>query len=499
MKRLFSILLIITILIPLITTNVFAKNYKWTFVVTAYYSPLADQEYYLTGDYESEKRLNWQGIMWASGKGVFSWMLAAPKNYYFWTKIDLEWLWVWVVEDRWWAIVNAGNRWYSNDRIDVWVWYGDEWLRRALYWGKRTISGDIISDNTKVTLDYTKIPSPYWATNWLKKIPNIFNTGIWIKSEKSLIISLQKFLTEINVYSWEISGKYNNSLINLIYEFQIENALIRDWELYWAGYWGKATRALYLKKYLNWDFDKKETLVVDSIEKDKTESIDEYLQVFESSANSAEKIKLLQNLFIDLWFYSWELTWLYDDLIDPVYDYQLSEWIVSSIYSPWAGSYWPKTRAALKTTYDKYTENKDNLEEERLRVEKEKQQEELRKKELEEKYKQLEELSLKKAEEKISFIWTPKFWEISHSVRELQVTLNKLWYFNNKDTAIYWNITKQSIIAYQIDKNIIWSNQEFWAWIIWPMTKSALKNDLKDYFMNEIVNKELANLDLNII
>jgi|GEM_PF-3170360 hypothetical protein len=31
------------------------------------------------------------------------------------------------------------------------------------------------------------------------------------------------------------------------------------------------------------------------------------------------------------------------------------------------------------------------------------------------------------------------------------------------------------------------------------MTKSALKNDLKDYFMNEIVNKELAGLDLNII
>jgi hypothetical protein len=41
-------------------------------------------------------------------------------------------------------------------------------------------------------------------------------------------------------------------------------------------------------------------LVVDSIKKEKTESIDEYLQIFESSANSAEKIKLLQNLFIDL-------------------------------------------------------------------------------------------------------------------------------------------------------------------------------------------------------
>ena len=139
MKKILSILLIIGIVIPSLITNVYSDNNTGYFVVTAYYSPLPDQEFYLTGNYNSEKRLNWEGISWASGKWVFSWMLAAPKNYKFWTKIFLEWLWVWEVSDRWWAIVNAWNRWYKSDRIDVWVWYGDEWLRRALYWGKRKI------------------------------------------------------------------------------------------------------------------------------------------------------------------------------------------------------------------------------------------------------------------------------------------------------------------------------------------------------------------------
>jgi hypothetical protein len=58
----------------------------------------------------------------------------------------------------------------------------------------------------------------------------------------------------------------------------------------------------------------------------------------------------------------------------------------------------------LKLTYDKYLEEKVNIEEDRLRAEKEKQEEDNRKKELEDKYRQLEEISLKKAEEKISFI-----------------------------------------------------------------------------------------------
>jgi len=41
---------------------------KKTFIVTAYYSPLPDQSFYLKGSYEADIRLNGNGTHGASGK-----------------------------------------------------------------------------------------------------------------------------------------------------------------------------------------------------------------------------------------------------------------------------------------------------------------------------------------------------------------------------------------------------------------------------------------------
>ena len=491
MKKILSILLIIWITIPFSLLSVSADSNKWYFVVTAYYSPLPDQEYYLTGDYESEKRLNGQWIAWASWKSVFSWMLAAPKNYKFGTKIYLEWLWIWEVSDRWGAIVNAGNRGYSYDRIDVWMWHGDEWLKRALYWGKRTIKWNFVSNNSNITLDYHKIASPTWATNWLNKISSIFTMWLWKWSNIESVKKLQQILTETLLYNWEINWIYNSEVIDIIYDFQIDNWLIKSWNAYWAWYWWKATRALFLKKYLNWEFDTiKDTIEVIEIEEVNNEKD---LSVFDTAANDYNKVIKLQKLLLELGLYSWEWTWIYKDVIDSIYDYQLSKNIVTWIYSPWAWNFWPKTRASLKETYIKFIDNKEDIRLEEVRIEEEKKEQEKRKKELEEKYKSLEELSLKKAEWVMKNIWTPKFGEISHWVRELQVTLKQLGYFDNKDTAIYWEITKKSIISYQIDKKLINSSNDLGAWSIWPKTREAIKYDLKEQFLKEIVKSE--NID----
>lgn len=80
------------------------------FVVTAYYSPLPDQSFYLRGNYEAEKRLNGNGTHGASGKPVFTGMLAAPSSYSFGTRIEFDGLGVGIVEDRGGAIVEAGER-----------------------------------------------------------------------------------------------------------------------------------------------------------------------------------------------------------------------------------------------------------------------------------------------------------------------------------------------------------------------------------------------------
>lgn len=498
MKKILSILLIIFTIVLQFNITVYSYNSNDYFVVTAYYSPLPDQNYYLTWNYESEKRLNWQWIRWASWKWVFSGMLAAPKNYKFWTKIKLEWLWIWEVSDRWWAIVNAWNRWYKSDRIDVWVWYWDEWLRRALYWGKRTVKWNFVDYNTKVNLDYKIISAPLWATKWLKKISNIFNSWIGIWSNKSSINKLQNLLTEVGLYQWEINWEYTNEIIDIIYNFQLENWLIKNWNTYWAWYWWKNTRALFLKMYLNWNFDTKNKKIIkekptNNIESKKIVNKDNIL-IFNSAINWSDNIKILQNILLNLWLYKWNISWIAKDIVNPIYNYQLSKWIITWISSAWAWNFWPKTRKSLKITYEKYLQNIESkkIEEDRIK-EQEKQKkinEENRKKELENKYKKLEELSLKKAEEKIKNIWNPIFWEVSKWVRELQITLKELGYFNYKDTAIYWKITKESIVAFQIDKKIILSKNDFWAWIIWPKTKKVLKNILKYHFMEQISNND---------
>ncbi|MFK7780505.1 MAG: hypothetical protein QM490_05230 [Candidatus Gracilibacteria bacterium] len=515
MKKILSTIVIINILLGFLLSEVNATDNNGYFVVTAYYSPLPDQEYYLTGNYESEKRLNGQGIRGASGKEVFSGMLAAPKNYTFGTKIYLEGLGVGAVEDRGGAIVNAGNRGYSYDRIDVWMGYGDEGLRRALYWGKRTVKGNFVSNNSNVTLNYYTIASPEWATKGLNKVSNIFSTGLGKGSDLNLVKELQELLKDAELYMGDINGIYNNEVIDIIYDFQIENDIIKLGEYYGAGYWGKSTRALFLKKYLNGEFDKEIIKIEEKKEIVENEIFIEIekkdLSIFDSAANNQEKIKKLQTILKELSLYDGKLTGIYKDVIDPIYYYQLSKGIVIGVYSPGAGNFGPKTRASLKETYNNYLDTKElnkieqaRIDEEnrleQIRIEEEKIKAEARKKELEEKYKHLEKLSLEKAEEKLKFIGTPKFGEVSHSVRELQLTLKDLGFFEQKDTAIYGPITKESIIAYQIDRKLISLNTDPGAGSIGPKTRDSLKEDLKERFLKEIVitekfnEKELAGL-----
>lgn len=561
MKKIISILLIILILLPFFNIKTYSLDETWYFIITAYYSPLPNQEAYLTGDYNSEKKLNWEWVKWASWKAVFSWMLAAPKTYTFWTKINLEWLWVGEVSDRWWAIVSAWNRGYENDRIDVWMWYWDEWLRRALYWWKRKVKWNVVDSNQKVTLDYNKILAPKWATKWLIKIPSVFNTWLWKWWDIDLIKKLQRLFTEVWLYRWEINGIYNNEVIDIVYNFQLENWIVSYPDSYWAWYWWKNTRELFLKDYLNWDFNKKEEIKVNSktqkieikeqiikeeplkieetkniikeqekvnldnnnvkennIEQEKVDNNisndvisnnDKNLEIFDKTISWNEDIKKIQSILKELSLYNWNLTWNYKDIQSTIYDYQISKDIVSWKKSIWAWVLWPKTRASLKQTYIEYLwkleekrleqirieEEKKKIEEEKrleeIRIQEEKKIEEQRKKELEEKYKYLEEISMKKAEEKVKNIWNPKFWEVSSSVRNLQNVLKELGYFNYKDTAIYWNITKQSILAYQIDKKLVSKDTDIWAWMIWPVTLNSIKNDLKEKILKEqLVNNE---------
>lgn len=199
-----------------------------TFIVTAYYSPLPDQSFYFKWSYEAEVRLNGEWTHWASGRWVFPGMLAAPKTYAFGTKIYLEWVGLGTVEDRGGAIVVAWERGYAHDRIDIWMWYGEPGLRRALLWGKRQVKGQIITDSRGyVTIDLSRLDK--WAID-LAKLPLVKNT---ITSGASI---LEK-LTNLG-YDDE-----STTLEDMIYHFQLDHHIVSSRSDQWAGNYGPKTQA----------------------------------------------------------------------------------------------------------------------------------------------------------------------------------------------------------------------------------------------------------------
>ncbi len=446
-----------------------AENEETYFIVTAYYSPLPNQDFYLKWDYEKEVFLNGQWIKWASGKAVFPWMLAAPKNYSFGTKIYLDWIWVWVVEDRGGAIVQAGERNYEYDRIDVWMWYWQEGLIKALNWGKRKVKGYVVDSSLKTTISLTggnKIETKKAQV----KIISIYEKSIGLDSSKEDIKELQTLLQWSWFYKWKIDGIYNNEVVNIILNFQKENNIIKDTSEIWAWYWGAKTRSLFAKKYK----DKKnapQEIIRKDVENDEVSLFNTYI----APESEKEKIVLLQNFFKEIGQYKGEATGKYSDIKETLIRYQIERKIVAEKNEVWVGYFWPKTRKIAKEEYDKFT------------LEKKKNQE------LAEKKEKVILAKTKEAKELVNNLWDVKFWETSSQVRDFQKTLKLLWYFQYDDTATFGDITKKSLVSYQISKGIIKNEKEDSAWIFWPKTKENFIKDLASYFTEkDLNNKELA-------
>jgi hypothetical protein len=234
------------------------KPWLWdrTFIVTAYYSPLPWQNKYIKWSYAADIKLNWWWKVTASWEWVFAWLLAAPKNYDFWTKIELEWIWIWVVEDRWWAIVNAWDRWHSFDRIDIWMWYWDEWLERAINWWKREVKWKIINNDNNISIAFDI--SPVVKYNDL--------TVDAEEPEEENVIKLQELLSEVWLYEWNINWNFEDVKDELII-FQVDNNIISSKYSEEAWFFWDKTLAVLRKKYWWWIFKIPESIIYLSLQK----------------------------------------------------------------------------------------------------------------------------------------------------------------------------------------------------------------------------------------
>jgi len=126
-------------------------------------------------------------------------------------------------------------------------------LRRALSWGKRTVVGKIIDTQTDINIDLSqvkieKIDTKKYTKQQVQKVSEsekvtIFNSSISKESDPEVIKELQIILANLAYYKGEINGKYSSLLVDAIYDFQVENQLVRSIGDNGAGYYGLKTRA----------------------------------------------------------------------------------------------------------------------------------------------------------------------------------------------------------------------------------------------------------------
>ncbi len=344
-KKLLSGVVIATLSFFYFPFSVFASE-ETSFIITAYYSPVKWQAKYLHGSYEREIYINGKGTHGASGKEVFVWMLAAPKKYPFWTKIHFEWYWVAEVQDRGWAIVSAGSRGNSYDRIDIWMWHWDEGRERAVLWGKKTIKGKIVNSDTPNSLKFDeKTPVNYLSLR--------VNPGSWPTDIKNL----QELFQEAGLYSWAVDGNYDSIKQTLI-DFQLEHDIIPSADHESAGYFGAKTLSV-VSKMIELPQDTLSEEAPQNFHWAKNQEITKGQEILmnygEFRANpesSRNDIRKLQGLLKELWKYNWEIDGNYKSVENDLITFQIELWIVRDSKDWWAGYYGSQTRSVLWKHYE---------------------------------------------------------------------------------------------------------------------------------------------------
>ena len=352
---------------------------KQTFVVTAYYSPEDDQTFYYKPSVEAEKTLNWNGTHGANGKAVFNWMLAAPSTYDFGWKIYFPSFWVGEIADRGGAIVHAWERWHNHDRIDIWMWKWEEWLIRALTFGKRTVTWYYCTKqdlktlwaNPKVWLNFDAIPVMKY----------FFDSALFIQQLEYgrtdiRVYTLQKYLMKFGYMdkkTWYFWPETKRALCN----YQL-----RRWitSRKYCGVFGPRTRYyMKLEAKARWflpDFG--EITTFDDIVSyaanynwnrqnleitNSSLSTTNYFNIAYKKWTTDSKISDLQDMLRHFWFYQWELNSTYDwSTINAVYDFQIAAGILSAndYSNPARWWMWPSTRKALNEKRIEFQEWKNN-------------------------------------------------------------------------------------------------------------------------------------------
>ncbi|MFA5829728.1 MAG: peptidoglycan-binding protein [Candidatus Gracilibacteria bacterium] len=222
-----------------------AYPYDKTFIISAYYSPLANQNKYVTGSFAGDVRLNGGGVHGADGSPVYPGMIAAPSGYAFGIKMKIPGIGVVAVHDRGGAIVHAGVRNQAYDRLDVWMGYGDVGLQRALNWGRRTVDVTVYGQRPdlkeEVYLEGYSAAEKFVQAAFQSK-PALFSNDLEFGDQSDAVKSMQSTMKTLGYYKSEPTGKFDDSTQKALMQFQIDSGVIDTPLDFGAGYFGPQSR-----------------------------------------------------------------------------------------------------------------------------------------------------------------------------------------------------------------------------------------------------------------
>jgi len=305
------------------------------FLVTAYYSPLPNQEHYYLGSYEKDITFNGRGIAGADGTKVYPGMIAAPEEYAFGTRIELPEIGVvGTVHDRGGRIVTGDN---GTHRIDLWMGEGEEGLARALEWGAKKVVGKVYgADHEEAPAEMFSLaafPAPESALRHLPSNPIALleSSDPRFGETSSSVAAIQYTLAQLGYFDHDLTSYFGDVTRDALKAFQRDATLAGNGEVA--------------------DQKTRETLVAHS----KIASAlpvplpgDDILL----RGTSGKSVRVLQRVLSLLGEYHGELDGEYSqELMSAVYRFQSGRTIVQSLADTGAGMVGPQTRRALLTTW----------------------------------------------------------------------------------------------------------------------------------------------------
>jgi peptidoglycan hydrolase-like protein with peptidoglycan-binding domain len=354
----FSVLVILTVVSGFtVQANTDSVGEKRMFSLTGYYSPLANQGFFLTGSYESEIRLNGRGVAGADGTPVYPGMIAAPKSYAFGTIVCLPDYGCGKVHDRGGAIVEQGGRSIAkHDRLDIWTGYGLDGLQRALAIGLKHKEGVLYApgSNVPVAVNFAASPSLYDLIDAPER--KIFNQNLEIGDEGARVFALQEILQNRGYLSEPANNYFGLNTKEAVLKFQKDNFVIDNETQAGAGRFGPKTRQKL-----------SDVLWHDAVQKQITDLWNSF--EFEDEINHGERsseVSRLQRFLVEREYLDVQPTGFFGPKTEAaLIEFQLEEGIVLSSYQNGSGNFGPKT---LTRVNDILSEQKNFVEREDLKA-----------------------------------------------------------------------------------------------------------------------------------